>query len=72
MNYNAFFAGALETLKDEGNYREFAELERHKGAFPHATCHNGPGEVTIWCSNDYLGPHGCGGRRDAQHLWHDP
>ena len=55
MNYDAFFAGELDRLKDEGNYRHFAELERHKGAFPSATCHNGPGEVTIWCSNDYLG-----------------
>ena len=55
MNYDAFFAGELDRLMDERNYRHFAELERHKGAFPSATCHNGPGEVTIWCSNDYLG-----------------
>lgn len=55
MDYNAFFASQLHALKDEGNYREFAELERHRGAFPSATCHNGPGDVTIWCSNDYLG-----------------
>ncbi|MXQ07460.1 5-aminolevulinate synthase [Alphaproteobacteria bacterium GH1-50] len=55
MNYQDFFAEELTRLKDEGNYRHFAELERHNGAFPAATCHNGPGEVTIWCSNDYLG-----------------
>ena len=55
MNYEDFFAEELTRLKDEGNYRHFAELERHNGAFPAATCHNGPGEVTIWCSNDYLG-----------------
>lgn len=55
MNFEEFFAGALADLKEEGNYRHFAELERHRGAFPAATCHNGPGEVTIWCSNDYLG-----------------
>ena len=55
MDYNAFFASELSALKDEGNYREFAELERHRGAYPAATCHNGPGDVTIWCSNDYLG-----------------
>lgn len=55
MDYNDFFEGQLARLKDEGNYRHFAELERHNGAFPSATCHNGPGEVTIWCSNDYLG-----------------
>ena len=55
MDYNAFFSAELANLKDEGNYRDFAELERHCGAFPNATCHNGPRDVTIWCSNDYLG-----------------
>ncbi|WP_299605004.1 5-aminolevulinate synthase [uncultured Tateyamaria sp.] len=55
MNYTYFFRSALDTLRDSGNYRDFAELERHRGAFPAATCHNGPGKVTIWCSNDYLG-----------------
>ncbi|MBD3666164.1 5-aminolevulinate synthase [Sulfitobacter sp. TSTF-M16] len=55
MNFDGFFAQELTRLQEEGNYRDFAELERHRGAFPAATCHNGPGEVTIWCSNDYLG-----------------
>jgi 5-aminolevulinate synthase len=45
------------TLKEEGNYRIFAELERKCGAFPKAKCHDAdtPDEVTVWCSNDYLG-----------------
>ena len=55
MDFDGYFAGELARLKDEGNYRHFAELERHTGSFPAATCHNGPGEVKIWCSNDYLG-----------------
>ncbi|MEO9573603.1 MAG: 5-aminolevulinate synthase [Tateyamaria sp.] len=55
MNYNNFFRSQLDALRDSGNYRDFAELERHRGAFPSAKCHNGPGKVTIWCSNDYLG-----------------
>lgn len=55
MDYTSFFAEQLSNLRQEGNYREFAELERHRGAFPSATCYNGPGDVTIWCSNDYLG-----------------
>ena len=55
MEYNAFFASELTRLKEDGNYREFAELERRRGAFPEAICHNGPEQVTIWCSNDYLG-----------------
>ncbi len=55
MDFDAFFSDELARLKADGNYRHFAELERHRGSFPAATCHNGPPEVTIWCSNDYLG-----------------
>lgn len=57
MNYNAFFKSELSALREEGNYREFAELQRHCGNFPNAKNHNdhGDGDVTIWCSNDYLG-----------------
>jgi len=57
MNYNGFFASALGALKQERRYRVFADLERIAGRFPHATWHSpqGPREVVIWCSNDYLG-----------------
>ena len=58
MDYDAFFDDSLTRLQDEGNYRVFADLERHKGSFPHATNHTDDGstrDVTIWCSNDYLG-----------------
>ena len=57
MDYQAYFEGALRDLKDEGNYRVFANLERHRGNFPNATRRNGElaSDVTIWCSNDYLG-----------------
>ncbi len=57
MHYNSFFEAQLQQLRDDGNYRVFADLERHKGAFPYATNRNGTDarEVTIWCSNDYLG-----------------
>ncbi|MDE1132217.1 MAG: 5-aminolevulinate synthase [Ascidiaceihabitans sp.] len=56
MNYNGFFKSALDDLRDQGNYRTFAELERHRGAFPRATSHGDTkSDVTIWCSNDYLG-----------------
>src|SRR6202049_440878 len=57
MNYDGFFGDALARLRDERRYRVFAELERIAGRFPRAIWHSpqGPREVVIWCSNDYLG-----------------
>ena len=57
MNFDYLFNTQLDALKKEGNYRIFAELERQCGAFPKAKCHDAesPDEVTVWCSNDYLG-----------------
>ncbi len=57
MNFDYLFNTQLDALKEEGNYRIFAELERQCGAFPKAKCHDAesPDEVTVWCSNDYLG-----------------
>ncbi|MBT4887947.1 MAG: 5-aminolevulinate synthase [Rhodospirillales bacterium] len=57
MDYNKFFSAKINDLKEGGNYRVFADLERHAGSYPHATnyrdgtTHN----VMVWCSNDYLG-----------------
>jgi 5-aminolevulinate synthase len=57
MNYDAYFADALARLRDERRYRVFADLERLAGRFPHAIWHSpqGPRDVIVWCSNDYLG-----------------
>src|SRR6056297_1947483 len=56
MDFDALFQDQLDRLRDEGNYRVFAELERKCGAFPKAANHgNGPDEITVWCSHDYLG-----------------
>ena len=57
MNYEKFFRTELDGLHEEGRYRVFADLERHRGDFPRATRHadSGTHDVTVWCSNDYLG-----------------
>jgi 5-aminolevulinate synthase len=57
MRYDDFFAEALVPLLHERRYRVFAEIERIAGRFPYAIWHSpqGPCEVVVWCSNDYLG-----------------
>ena len=63
MDFERFFEQQMAGLKAEGRYRVFAELERRAGDFPHATryaprgsgANNATTEVTVWCSNDYLG-----------------
>ncbi len=57
FDYSGAFEAALGKVRDEGRYREFADICRIRGRFPRAL-HRGPDgerEVTVWCSNDYLG-----------------
>jgi 5-aminolevulinate synthase len=57
MDYERFFTAALDQLRSERRYRVFADIERVAGRFPAALWHRPEGarEITVWCSNDYLG-----------------
>ena len=58
MDYNAALDQAIGKLHDEGRYRTFIDIERRKGAYPHAIWTRPDGteqEITVWCGNDYLG-----------------
>ena len=56
-DYKKIFRESLDKLKNDGNYRIFADLEKIAGNFPQALNYkdNSVSEVTVWCSNDYLG-----------------
>ena len=55
MDYEGFFHRRIDGLRAEGRYRVFADLERRAGHFPRALDHATGDEITVWCSNDYLG-----------------
>jgi len=57
MDYQNQFHRHLDSLRDEGRYRIFADLKRRCGAYPTARhfTEEGIRDVTVWCSNDYLG-----------------
>lgn len=57
IDYDEYFADKINALKKEGRYRVFADLERMAGDFPRARNYR-DGEIkdiTVWCSNDYMG-----------------
>ena len=57
MDYETFFSNKVADIKAEGRYRVFADLERSAGDFPFAKNYQfeNSTDVTVWCSNDYLG-----------------
>ena len=58
MVYRRYFEAAVFRLRSERRYRVFAHIERDVESFPEAVWHRPDGktqDVTIWCSNDYLG-----------------
>jgi len=57
MNYDQIFSDALNAIKEEGRYRVFTDIVRQRGNFPKAEWYSDDGvkNITVWCSNDYLG-----------------
>ncbi len=57
FDYRKAFEAVTDGLKAENRYRVFAEIARDRARFPRAIWHSGSlaREVTVWCSNDYLG-----------------
>ena len=57
VNYRDILKSKLNQLKSASRYRTFIELERQTGLHPYALWNSpdGPKDVVIWCSNDYLG-----------------
>ena len=59
MNYEKYFEETINKIKNEGRYRVFIDILRNVQNFPSATKYNDKNEasdqVTVWCSNDYLG-----------------
>ncbi|MFZ4807163.1 MAG: 5-aminolevulinate synthase [Hyphomicrobiaceae bacterium] len=57
MSYEAIFEKSLQELHQEGRYRVFADIKRVRGSLPHAHAikESGVRDITVWCSNDYLG-----------------
>ena len=90
MDYEQMFRDAIGAIKAEGRYRVFADLGRQRRPVSPGAHHRrrpGAPEVTVWCSNDYLGmgehpvvleacarrcASGRRRRRHAQHLRHHP
>ena len=56
MNYKKYFADELKSLKSQGLYRKFRQINRNQINFPKATERFEGKEraVEVWCSNDYL------------------
>ncbi|MGC6534912.1 MAG: 5-aminolevulinate synthase [Parvibaculales bacterium] len=57
VDYDKYLDDALSSLHDEGRYRVFTDLARRAGQFPRAIDYSThpAREITVWCSNDYLG-----------------
>ncbi|CAH1782672.1 unnamed protein product [Owenia fusiformis] len=56
FDYEALYADKIEAKKQDHTYRIFRKVMRRGDEFPLAEEHTkGEKEISVWCSNDYLG-----------------
>ena len=59
LNYEKYFKSIIDEIKSEGRYRVFIDILRKSQNFPKATWYENDKisqeDITVWCSNDYLG-----------------
>lgn len=55
MNYSELFHNSINKFREENRYRQFVNISRLKGDFPHAINNSNGNKIISWCSNDYLG-----------------
>ena len=59
LNYEKYFKSIIDEIKSEGRYRVFIDILRKSQNFPKATWYEddkiSQEDITVWCSNDYLG-----------------
>ena len=55
FNYDALFVSQIEAKKRDHTYRVFKKVSRKGADFPIAHDITTGKDITVWCSNDYLG-----------------
>ena len=63
LDYDAFFSDKIQAKMNDNSYRRFRVLTRTADNFPTAKHFASPSsqdtaqgeDITVWCSNDYLG-----------------
>lgn len=56
FDYEPFFNAQIQKKKMDHSYRVFKKVNRQAGQFPAAQEYSwGKKDITVWCSNDYLG-----------------
>ena len=55
IDYRKLLINAVDNIKNEGRYRNFINVARQVGNTPRALNAQTKQDITMWCTNDYLG-----------------